>query len=94
LLRELEPLAVSDKPRALELALAADTQLPVTGVLAEARRALIVTLLVDTARMNEARERARWFMRAYPDSRYLPLIQGVTGLHPRPRPSELRDARR
>jgi hypothetical protein len=93
-LRELEPLAVHDKPRALALALDADARLPAAGVFAEARRALIVTLLVDLQRTAEARDRAREFTRNYQKSRYLPLVQGVTGFHPRPRPSELRDARR
>jgi hypothetical protein len=94
LLHELEALAVNDKPRALAVALSADDHLPAAGVLAEARRAFIVTLLVDLQRMSEARERAREFTRSYPTSRYVPLVQGVTGVHPRPRPSELRDARR
>jgi len=93
LLRQLEPLAVTDKPRALELALKGDARLPASGVFAEARRALIVTLLVDLDRMPEARDRARRFTSEYPTSDYLPLVQGVTGVHPRPRPSELRDAR-
>lgn len=93
LLRRLEPMAVTDKPRALALALEADAQLSERGVLAEARRALIVTLLVDTQRMPEARDRAREFIRNYAQSRYLPLVQGVTGLHPRPSPRALRDAR-
>jgi hypothetical protein len=88
LLRELEPLAVTDKPRALALALAADETLPAQGVMAEARRALIVTLMVDTDRMSDARERARAFIRQYPESRYLPIVKGTTGVHPRPRPSE------
>src|SRR5687768_13360346 len=91
-LRQLEPLAVTDKPRALELALAADRGLPESGVMAEARRALIVTLLVDTQRMAEARGRAREFFRLYPTSRYVPLVRGVTGLHSRPTPRESRDA--
>jgi hypothetical protein len=90
-LRRLEPLAVHDKPRALQLALEADSTLPTSGVLAEARRALIVTLLVDVDRMPEARARARQFRSEYPSSGYLPLVEGVTGVHPRPRPSEMRD---
>ena len=92
-LRQLEPLSVTDKPRALGLALAADSALPPHGVFAEARRALIVTLMVDVQRMSEARARAREFIAQYPSSRYLPLVQGVTGIHPRPSPSQLRDAR-
>ncbi len=92
-LRVLASLSVSDKPRALELAFEADAKLPPEGVLAEARRALIVTLLVDTGRMAEARIRARKFIAEYPTSRYLPLVQGVTGIHPRPTPSQMRDAR-
>jgi hypothetical protein len=90
LLRQLEPLAVTDKPRALELALAADRRLPESGVMAEARRALIVTLLVDTQRMAEARSRARDFFRLYATSRYVPLLRGVTGLHTRPTPRQSR----
>jgi hypothetical protein len=93
LLRRLEPLAVTDKAHALQLALEGDARLPASGVFAEARRALIVTLLVDLDRMDEARARARSFTAEYPASGYLPLVQGVTGVHPRPRPSELRDAR-
>lgn len=93
LLRELEPLSITDKPLALERALAADARLSSEGVMAEARRALIVTLMVDTERMPAARERAREFIRRYPESRYLPLVQGTTGIHPRPTPSQLRDAR-
>lgn len=86
-LRELEPLAATDKPLALSRALAADARLSSEGVMAEARRALIVTLLVDTERMPEARARTREFIRRYPGSRYVPLVQGVTGIHPRPLPS-------
>lgn len=93
-LRELERLSLTDKPRALALAREADAKLPSHGVMAEARRALIVTLLVDSNQWREARERTRDFASRYPTSRYLPLVQGVTGVHPRPRPSELRDARR
>jgi hypothetical protein len=93
LLRELEPLSITDKPLALSRALAADARLSPEGVMAEARRALIVTLMVDTERMPEARERAREFIRRYPQSRYRPLVQGTTGIHPRPSPSQLRDAR-
>jgi hypothetical protein len=91
-LRQLEPLSVTDKPRALELALAADRRLPDKGAMAEARRALIVTLLVDTQRMAEARSRAREFFRLYATSRYVPLVRGVTGLHSRPTLRESRDA--
>jgi len=93
ILRQLDQLAASDKPRALEFALAADELLPDTGVFAEARRALIVTLSVDVQHMSEARERAKQFIAAYPTSPYLTLVQGVTGLHSRPSPSQMRDAR-
>lgn len=93
LLRELEVLSLTDKPLALSRALAGDELLSPQGVMAEARRALIVTLMVDTERMPEARARAREFIRRYPDSRYRPLVQGTTGIHPRPSPSQLRDAR-
>jgi len=40
-----------------------------------------------------ARARTRKFIAEYPTSRYLPLVQGVTGIHPRPSPSQMRDAR-
>jgi hypothetical protein len=45
---------------------------------------MIITLLVDLGRMDEARERALAFIKAYPKSSYRPLIQGKTGIHPRP----------
>jgi len=92
-LRELDALSRTDKPRALELALDADARLSSTGIFAEARRALIVTLFADLGRHGEARAHARSFTERYPSSRYLPLVQGVSGVHPRPRPSQLRDAR-
>jgi hypothetical protein len=84
LLHQLARLNVTDKPRALALALEADDAYPGTGVRAEARRAMIITLLVDLDRMDEARQRVRLYLEAYPDSRYLPLIEGKTGIHPRP----------
>ncbi len=90
--RQLASLSVSDKPNALSLALAADANSSPKGVIAEARRALVITLLVDLGRMSEARARTRKFMAEYPASRYLPLVQGVTGIHPRPSPSQMRDA--
>jgi hypothetical protein len=93
LLRELERLSATDKPLALARALEADRAGQATGSLAEARRALVVTLLVDLERWSEARVRARDFIALYPESRYRRLVQGATGIHPRPRPSEAPDAR-
>jgi hypothetical protein len=83
-LREVAHFNVTDKPRALALALGADAAYPSTGVYAEARRAMIITLLVDLNRMEEARQRVYLFLDAYPGSRYVPLVEGKTGIHPRP----------
>ncbi len=84
LARELSRLNATDKPRALALALATDDTYPSTGVYAEARRAMIITLLVDLNRFDEARERVYPFLKAYPESPYVPLVEGKTGIHPRP----------
>jgi hypothetical protein len=81
---ELERLHSSDKPRALVLARKGDDWYSAVGKPAEARKAMIVTLLVDLGRMEDARVLARRFIAAYPDSPYRPLVQGVTGIHPRP----------
>jgi hypothetical protein len=43
-----------------------------------------ITLLVDLGEMEEARARTRRFIELHPESRYRPLVQGVTGIHPRP----------
>lgn len=83
-MREVARLNVTDKPRALALALSADDTSPRTGVYAEARRAMIITLLVDLGRMEEARQRVYRYIEAYPSSPYLPLVEGKTGIHPRP----------
>lgn len=91
-LRELDRLRQSDPKLALERALAADATLPERGAMAEARRALIVTLLVDSGRMADARQRTREFLESYPTSEYRPLVEGVTGIHPRPHPSESKGA--
>lgn len=56
------------------------------GKYAEARTAMQVTLLVDLSRMPEARAITRKFILEHPDSPYRPLMQGVTGIHPRPGP--------
>jgi hypothetical protein len=83
-LAELARLNATDKPRALALALSADATYPSEGVDAEARRAMIITLLVDLDRMDEARQRVYRYIEAYPDSPYLALVEGKTGIHPRP----------
>ncbi len=80
----LEALERSDKERALAYALAGDEWYEAEGKPAEARRAKIVTLLVDLGRMQEARSRTRQFIEQYPNSPYRRLVQGVTGIHPRP----------
>jgi hypothetical protein len=43
-----------------------------------------ITLLVDLGQMAEARQLARRFIVAHPQSRYRAVVQGVTGIHPRP----------
>lgn len=81
---ELESLKKSDKKRALAYALQGEDWYSEQGKPAEARRAMIVTLLVDLGRMEEARDRTRSFIELYPNSPYRRLVQGVTGIHPRP----------
>jgi hypothetical protein len=88
-LRELQRLRSADPDLALARALDEDARRPDTGGVAEARRALIVTLLVDEGDLQAARERARDYTKRYPESRYLPLVQGLTGVHPRPSPREM-----
>jgi hypothetical protein len=82
--KKLEWLQATDKPGALSFARQGESWYPPTGELAEARKAMIVTLLVDTGDMSEARKLARRFIDAFPSSEYRPLVQGVTGVHPRP----------
>ncbi len=82
--QELERLEREDKAVALSYALAGQEWYPDEGRPAEARHAKIVTLLVDTGKMEEARTRTRSFIEKYPSSPYRPLVQGVTGIHPRP----------
>jgi hypothetical protein len=83
-LQRLLQLNRTDKPGALELARRGEGWYSDEGVRAEARKAMIVTLLVDLGHMSEARTEVREFIRRYPESRYRPLVQGVTGIHPRP----------
>lgn len=82
--QRLEELERTDRDRALAYALSGEEWYPETGKPAEARRAKIVTLLVGLNRMPEARERTRRFLQLYPQSPYRHLVQGVTGIHPRP----------
>lgn len=84
--QKLEELGETDKGRALDYALKGEEWYPSSGKLAEALRAMTITLLVDLGRMPEARERTRAFIAQYPDSPYRRLAQGVTGIHPRPGP--------
>lgn len=81
---QLEMWQVTDKERALSFALAGEEWYSDIGKPAEARRAMIVTLLTDLGRMAEARARTRDFLEKYPNSSYRRLVQGVTGVHPRP----------
>ena len=84
-MRELFRLNGVDKPHALAYARQGDAWYPSTGVGAEARRAMAITLLVDLDDMEQARRETRSFIAAYPNSAYRPLVEGVTGIHPRPR---------
>jgi len=81
---QLEELNQTDKPRALDWARRGDNWYGNAGVFAEARQAMQVTLLVDLGRMDEARIEAKSFITAHPESRYRALVQGATGIHPRP----------
>ncbi len=54
------------------------------GPEAEARHAMGITLLVDLGQIEEARALTRRFIVEHPESVYRPLVQGVTGIHPRP----------
>lgn len=82
--QELERLEREDKQEALAYALSGEDWYGDEGKPAEARRAKIVTLLVSLGKMEEARARTRAFIEKYPDSSYRRLVQGVTGIHPRP----------
>jgi hypothetical protein len=88
-MRELLALESTDKERALALARQGDEWYESSGRPAEARKAITITLLADLGRMEEARALTRAFMAAHPDSGYLPVVQGVTGIHPRPHPSSV-----
>jgi hypothetical protein len=83
-LRELARLRTSDPERALAFAQKGDDWYPSVGKAAEARKATVVTLLVELGRMEQARALTRGFIAAYPSSEYRSLVQGVTGVHPRP----------
>jgi hypothetical protein len=83
-LRALDQLNGIDKRRALQLVQKGDEWYSSSGVKAEARKAMGITLLVDLGEMDEARARTRRFIAEHPKSVYRPLVQGVTGIHPRP----------
>jgi len=83
-LRELGRLNAVDKITALELVERGAEWYPGASVRQEAREAMGITLLVDLGRIDEARERTRRFIAEHPRSRYRPLVQGKTGVHPRP----------
>lgn len=83
-LKRLDQFPADEKRAALRFAQSIAPQFPETGVRAEARSAKEITLLVDLNRMPEARALVREFIQVHPDSRYRPLVQGVTGIHPRP----------
>lgn len=81
---ELTRLRAVDKSQALKYALLGEQWYNGEGRPAEARGAMIISLLVDLDRMEEARTRTRAFIAAYPNSSYRIMVQGVTGIHPRP----------
>lgn len=81
---ELTRLRAIDKARALKYALLGEQWYSSVGRPAEARGAMIVSLMVDLNRMEEARTRTRAFIETYPNSSYRMMVQGLTGIHPRP----------
>lgn len=81
---ELSRLRSVDKAGALAFAKKGDDWYSNTGGTAEARKAMAITLLVDLGKMDDARRETRAFVAAFPSSPYLPLVEGVTGIHPRP----------
>jgi len=81
---ELSRLHSVDKAGALAFAKKGDDWYSGTGDSAEARKAMAITLLVDLGKMDEARRETQAFISAFPASAYLPLVEGVTGIHPRP----------
>lgn len=80
----LADLNHTDKQAALVLAEKGEQWYAPVGRLAEARRAMRITLLVDLERMTEARALTHEFIERHPESPYRHLVQGVTGIHPRP----------
>ena len=82
--RELSRLNAVDKPRALAFARQGNAWYGSAGENAAARQAMAITLLVELGNMEEARRETRAFIAAHPESSYRPLVQGVTGIHPRP----------
>lgn len=87
-LRRLSELSMNHKEEALLFARQEGATFGQVGLTAEARDAMAVTLLVDLGRMEEARAAVRRFVTNFPASRYRALVQGVTGIHPRPGPPE------
>lgn len=83
-LEQLRALNFTDKNAALTFAEKGEQWYSETGRSAEARRAMRITLLVDLDRMSEARTLTREFIAQYPESPYRKIVQGVTGIHPRP----------
>lgn len=86
--RTLEALRRSAPEEALRWVERGEEWYGKAGPEAEARDAMQVTLLVDLGRMREARAVTDRFIVEYPDSQYRPLVQGMTGIHPRPGPPE------
>jgi len=80
----LERLWVADRQGALAHALEGEARFGPRGRAAEARQAVIVTLLTELGRMPEARQRTLSFLSEHPRSGYRRLVQGLTGIHPRP----------
>lgn len=80
----LQSLYRTDKEAALEWARSGEDWYGDASPHTDARRAVAITALVDLGRMKQARREVREFIERHPDSRYRPLVQGVTGIHPRP----------
>ncbi len=84
--RRLEELRKSAPEDALAWLGHGDEWYGAEGEQAEARTAMRVTVLVDLGRMSEARAVTRRFIVEHPESPYRRLVQGMTGIHPRPGP--------
>lgn len=83
-LTRLKDLRTTDRRAALAWIERGDAWYAPTGRAAEARSATRITVLVETGDMKRARRLTREFIERFPESPYRRLVQGQTGIHPRP----------